>query len=111
MTKPEISEKTTEAEQCSPRMGQIPINPNNLIEGTTAILLLLVRALVDEPKLVMVNPITGLQSVIYEISVEREDVRRIIGRKGRTAEALREILHNLGAKAGKRFSLDIVEPG
>ena len=80
------------------------------IEDTRKLLILLIRALVDHPAEVKVQAICGSQSVIYEIRVDPDDVRRVIGRKGRTADAVRELLTNLGSKAGGRFLLEILEP-
>ena len=70
----------------------------------------LIRALVDFPDQVRVSTVSGRQAVILEVAVHPEDVRRIIGKKGRTAEALREILVNLGSKEGRRYLMEIVEP-
>lgn len=70
----------------------------------------LIRVLVDEPDGVHVSPVCGSRSVIFEVEVCREDVRRLIGRKGRTADAIREILFNLGARYGWRYNLEVVEP-
>lgn len=70
----------------------------------------LIGALVDEPDEVNIRVVQGVQAVIYEVEVHPDDVRRIIGRKGRTADACRELLTNLGSKAGLRFLLEIVEP-
>ena len=43
----------------------------------------MVRALVDRPDSVAIQVVSGAQAVIFEVSVDPEDVRRIIGRKGR----------------------------
>lgn len=77
---------------------------------TSTLLNLMIRALVDRPEAVRVDVVEGGQSVIYEVTVEQEDVRRVIGRRGRTAGALRELMLNLGSKAGRRYVLEIVEP-
>lgn len=80
------------------------------IDETTAVVNLLVRSLVDDAESVQLNRIEGSQAVIFEVTVAPDDVRRLIGRKGRTADAVREILTNLGGKAGRRYMLEIVEP-
>lgn len=80
------------------------------IARAAAVLAHLVGELVDAPELVTIAPLEGMQAVIFEVKVAPPDVRRIIGRRGRTANAVREILGNLGSKAGKRYSLEIVEP-
>ena len=80
------------------------------IQATRQLLELMIRALVDHPDDVRITPITGSQAVIFEVGVNPEDVRRIIGRKGRTADALRELMTNFGSKARSRFLLEIMEP-
>ena len=80
------------------------------LNAAKTLLQLLIQALVDLPQAVSIRTVSGSQSVIFEVSVAREDVRRVIGRKGRTADAVREIMLNLGAKAGLRFLLEILEP-
>ena len=80
------------------------------VEAVKTLLQLVVQALVDQPQAVRIEAISGSQAVIFEVKVDREDVRRVIGRKGRTADALREIMLNLGSKVGRRFLLEILEP-
>ena len=69
-----------------------------------------VQALVDDPGAVDVQTIEGGTTTILEVKVAGPDVRRVIGKKGRTADALRQLLLNLGAKGGRRYHLEIVEP-
>ena len=80
------------------------------VEETTALLNLLIRALVDFPNEVDIQTLEDSQSTIFEVAVHAEDVRRVIGRRGRTADAVREIMINLGSKVGRRYILEIVEP-
>ena len=79
-------------------------------EATGDLLRLLVKSLVDQPNAVDIGILTAEQSTIFEVKVDAEDVRRMIGRQGRTADALRQILLNLGSKAGRRYHLEILEP-
>ena len=53
--------------------------------------------------------IEGRSSVVLELRVAPEDMGRIIGRKGRVANAMRTLLRVLGGKEGKRVTLEIVE--
>ena len=69
-----------------------------------------VSALVDFPGCVRVQAMKGAQTTIFEVKVDPGDVRRLIGRKGRTAGALREILTNFGARIKMRCHLEILEP-
>ena len=67
------------------------------------------RALVDSPEEVVVTEIEGRQSYVVELKVAREDIGKIIGKQGRTAQAMRTILNAAAAKIKKRGVLEIVE--
>ncbi|MCP4747903.1 MAG: KH domain-containing protein [Desulfobacteraceae bacterium] len=67
------------------------------------------QALVDSPNYVSVNEITGAQTTVFELKVAKEDLGKVIGKQGRTAEAMRNILYSASAKHRKRVLLEIVE--
>ena len=69
----------------------------------------MVRQLVDEPELVSVTQINGSQSAVLEVRVAKSDIGKVIGKKGRTAQALRTILQAASAAYNKRATLEIVE--
>jgi len=71
----------------------------------------IVKHLVDEPNSVEVKEVSGERAVIYELRVRPTDVGKVIGKGGRTAQALRTLISAVGAKKGKRALLDIIEPG
>lgn len=87
-----------------------PEHVHEQIAECAALLTEVIRALVDYPDGVHIGVVTGSQAVIFEVSVEPDDIRRVIGRKGRTADAVRELLVDLGARIGRRYLLEIVEP-
>ena len=66
------------------------------------------KSLVDDPSQVYVSEIEGESSVILELRVGPEDMGRIIGRGGRTVNAMRTLIRVLAAKQGKRVTLEIV---
>ncbi len=66
------------------------------------------KALVDNPDAVNVRVDESNESVI-QLSVAEGDLGKVIGKSGRTAEALRTILTAAAAKHGKSCRLDIVE--
>ncbi len=66
------------------------------------------KALADHPSQVHVSEIEGESSLILELRVAPEDMGRIIGREGRTANAMRALVRVLAAKQGKRVTLEIV---
>jgi predicted RNA-binding protein YlqC (UPF0109 family) len=72
-------------------------------------LIRIAQALVDNPEEVQVNEIEGTQTTILELRVAESDMGKIIGKQGRTVNAIRTLLNAASGKAGKRFMLEIVE--
>jgi predicted RNA-binding protein YlqC (UPF0109 family) len=66
------------------------------------------KSLVDDPSQVYVSEIEGENSVILELRVGPEDMGRVIGKGGRTVNAVRTLIRVLAAKQGKRVTLEIV---
>lgn len=69
----------------------------------------IVQALVDQPDQVLVTEIEGEHTNVLELSVAKSDMGKVIGRKGRTVQAIRTILSAASAKNRKRCILEIVE--
>ena len=70
---------------------------------------LIAKSLVDNPDKVKVSQLDGQQSSIIELEVAPEDIGKVIGKQGRTAQAIRIILGAAGMKLKKRVNLEIVE--
>lgn len=70
----------------------------------------IVKKLVDHPDEVRVSQIDSEKTVIMELQVKEGDLGKVIGKKGRTAKALRTLLTAAAAKQGqKRAILEIIE--
>lgn len=67
------------------------------------------QALVDNPEEVSVMEVEGGQTLIMELRVAKEDMGKIIGKHGRTAQAIRTLLSAASGKAKKRIVLEILE--
>ena len=67
------------------------------------------QALADEPNDVHVEEIQGSHSTIVELKVSERDRGKIIGRQGRTADAMRTLLKAAGRKIGKTYILEIID--
>jgi len=67
------------------------------------------QSLVDDPERVTVEEIEGSQSSVLELKVAKEDMGKVIGKKGKTADAMRLILGAASAKLKKRTVLEILE--
>jgi hypothetical protein len=70
---------------------------------------LIAKSLVDNPDKVKVSQLDGQQSSIIELEVAPEEIGKVIGKQGRTAQAIRLILGAAGMKLKKRVNLEIVE--
>lgn len=66
-------------------------------------------ALVDRPEQVDVTEVSGGTTSVIEVRVAKEDVGKIIGKQGHTANAIRTILNGVAAKLKKRVVLEILE--
>jgi hypothetical protein len=60
------------------------------------------KALVDNPDQVEVTEIAGSDTLVIEVKVAKEDMGKIIGKKGRNAQAMRIILNAASAKLRTR---------
>ena len=68
----------------------------------------IVQSLVDNPEQVEVSEIVGEQSLVLEIRVAKSDIGKVIGKQGRTANAIRAILSAAAGKAKKRVTIEIL---
>jgi hypothetical protein len=70
----------------------------------------LARGLVEHPDDVRVNQLDEDDgSVVLELSVGEDDYGSVIGRGGRTAQALRTVIKAAGTREGRRVFVDIVD--
>jgi predicted RNA-binding protein YlqC (UPF0109 family) len=70
----------------------------------------LARALVDEPGEVQVDSFEEDDgTVVYELTVAADDVGKIIGRHGRTVNALRTVMRAAAVHHGRRVLVDVVD--
>jgi predicted RNA-binding protein YlqC (UPF0109 family) len=67
------------------------------------------QALVDNPDQVEVTVVEGEQASVIELKVAKEDLGKIIGKRGHTANAIRAILSAASGKGKKRATLEIIE--
>ena len=67
------------------------------------------KALVDNPDAVEVHEIEGEHSAVLELKVAKEDIGKIIGKKGAHAQALRTLLVAASGKLNKRYTFEIID--
>lgn len=65
--------------------------------------------MVDNPEQVQVNKIESTQTVVLELRVAKSDMGIVIGKQGKTANALRTLLSAASGRDKKRYMLEIVD--
>ena len=71
----------------------------------------IVKSLVSYPDRVLVERRIDEKGVLLELTVDPEDLGRVIGKRGATAQSLRTLLRALGTKNDARYNLKIVDTG
>lgn len=71
----------------------------------------IVKSLVGNPDAVKVERRIDEKGVLLELTVDGEDLGRVIGKRGATAQSLRTLLRALGTKNDARYNLKIVDTG
>lgn len=67
------------------------------------------KALVDSPDAVEVTEFGDDEASIIKLKVSKEDLGKVIGKKGRTAKAMRTLLAAAATNVQKRTTLEIIE--
>jgi predicted RNA-binding protein YlqC (UPF0109 family) len=68
-----------------------------------------VKSLVNNPDAVHIDRRIDEKGVLLELTVDAEDLGRVIGKRGATAQSLRTLLRALGTKNEARYNLKIVD--
>ncbi|MDB5161161.1 MAG: RNA-binding protein [Candidatus Saccharibacteria bacterium] len=71
----------------------------------------IVKSLVNNPDAVKIERRIDEKGVLLELTVDQEDLGRVIGKRGATAQSLRTLLRALGTKNDARYNLKIVDVG
>jgi hypothetical protein len=70
-----------------------------------------VKSLVNKPESVKVERRIDEKGVLLELTVDPEDLGRVIGKRGATAQSIRTLLRALGTKNDARYNLKIIDNG
>jgi predicted RNA-binding protein YlqC (UPF0109 family) len=69
----------------------------------------LVAAVVDRPETIKIDHILTPKVELFYLSVPRRELGRLLGRRGRTVEAIRAVVRAAGTRIGKETLIDVVE--
>jgi predicted RNA-binding protein YlqC (UPF0109 family) len=70
---------------------------------------LIAKALVDKTDEVSVEEAMGTHTCVIKLKVAKEDIGKVIGKRGANANAIRTILDAAGGKENRRYVLEILE--
>ncbi|HSJ45100.1 MAG TPA: KH domain-containing protein [Euzebyales bacterium] len=77
---------------------------------TEEVLAFIARKLVDHPNDVTVTPVDGDRvDVVLELRVHPEDMGKVIGKRGRTAKAIRTVVKAAATREGTSATVEIVD--
>ncbi|MEW6419899.1 MAG: KH domain-containing protein [Nitrospirota bacterium] len=74
-----------------------------------ALVEIMAKSLVDNPEEVVVAVADGEKTSIFELRVATSDIGKVVGRQGKTAQAMRTIMSAAGTKLDKRYVLEILD--
>jgi uncharacterized protein len=86
-------------------------NERSAVDGGTSlgVLTYLAKSLSNDPESVSIDTEERRNGLRLNLHVAPEDMGRVIGRRGRTAQAIRTLVNVAGAKDGIQASVDIVD--
>jgi predicted RNA-binding protein YlqC (UPF0109 family) len=73
------------------------------------LLLFMTSYLVDDPEQVRIETLEGQRAMILQIYVAPEDMGKVIGRNGRVAKAMRELIRAAAMREGKSAIVEIIQ--
>jgi len=78
-------------------------------EDVKELVLSIVHPLVTKPEKVSLEVADGDEFLEYNLSVDPQDIGRVIGKQGRVAKAIRTIVYSVRVKGNKKVRLNIVD--
>jgi predicted RNA-binding protein YlqC (UPF0109 family) len=69
------------------------------------------RELVENPDAVEVNEVHDDRGILLQLTVDPEDMGKVIGKGGRTARAIRQVVKAAAIREGVQAAVEIVDQG
>lgn len=70
---------------------------------------MIVKSIVDHPEDIQINCMEGEKTLIFELKLHADDVGKVIGKRGRTVNALRTLLKAIATKGNQKVMLEILQ--
>ncbi|PLX18540.1 MAG: RNA-binding protein [Candidatus Muiribacterium halophilum] len=69
----------------------------------------LIEAIVDDNEAISINEVDGEKTMIFEVKVADADVGKLIGKKGRTINAIRTVVKAATSKGSKKVMVEVLQ--
>ncbi len=69
----------------------------------------ILRPLVDHPSDIQLATLDGAKTFAVEVRCHKDDIRRVIGRNGRTIQSIRQLFSAVATRQGRRALVEVVE--
>lgn len=91
--------------------GDEPVDEYNRVRGALprTVLEYVATSIVDEPDGVVIDVDEGRRGITLSLHVTPDDMGKVIGRRGRVAQAIRTVVRAAGTREGVEASVDIVD--
>ena len=106
-TDPDVTDEGDEPTEADDDATEADVDPNSVPAATaTSVLDLLVTSLVDDPDAVRIDPIQQRDRVRLEVRVGPDDMGRVIGKRGRVANAIRTVVRAAAVRDGVAVDIE-----
>ena len=68
----------------------------------------IIKNLVSNPEAVQINEMQGQTAIVYEVKVAEEDMGKVIGKQGRIAQSIRNVMKAVANKEHKKASVEFI---
>jgi len=73
------------------------------------LLKLIIENLVENKEAISINEVAGEKTVTFEVKVAEEDMGKVIGRDGRIAKSIRNIMKSIAAKENMKVTVEFID--
>lgn len=68
----------------------------------------IIRSLVSKQDAVSINEVEGEKSIVLEVTVDKADMGKVIGKEGKVAKAIRTVVKAIASKEKKRVTIEFI---
>ena len=73
------------------------------------ILQIIIEGLVDEKETISINEVQGERSIVYEVKVSETDMGKVIGKQGKIAQSIRNVMKAVASREHKKISIEFMD--